>query len=377
MGRKTVVEKAPTKARTRRVTTEVIDPPNDPILEDAALSPELESALSQLIQTGGHVVILRKATEGGKFAWLKRVPAGEFSLDSLAELYGGGEYCIKFYDEEGQPVNSALHLIDPSVKGRLTATAPMSESSDLGGVLAIFQAQITASNLRHEQLMERILSSQPSEEKIIEKLKSLKDVIGGNNTMSPDMMFQMFKAGLDISREATDTGKSGGSIAEIGERVLSQVAENVVARFMQPTSTTTPPAKVLPAPAPANPLNPTPNGASQPPKGADDMWMIREYVKGFIPQMIHQAKRQSDPELYAALMIDNCPVAVYPKAKEYLSRPTLVDELTAINAEVGTVKAWFSDLQRNLVALLDERLTSVDEPPVALDASRPVPTTES
>ena len=100
------------------------------------------------------------------------------------------------------------------------------------------------------------------------------------------------------------------------------------------------------------------------------MWMVRKYVAGHIPSLVHQAKRSSNAELYAEVMIDNCPPKFYEQALEYLKLPTLLDELVKLNAEVATVRPWFEELQLHLVAQLEEVLSPV---PGASDAAqRPV-----
>lgn len=368
------VEKAPRKIRTTTRTEEIDDAAADEAADgsDSLLTPQMHAALAQITEDGGSVVIKKRVGDTARFAWLKRQKPDEFSIDAIGELHGGGEYLILFYDDENTLLQKSIHLVDASVKGRVQDSPLASAPSDLTGFLAVMQAQITAANERHEKLMERLMASQPSEEKVIEKLKAMRDVFGGGNQgVTPDTVLQLVMKGMEIAADARENTPDGSpGLVGMMEKALVPVLGPMLQRMIAsgapaaPVPALTGPAAPSPAAVSAAPASPS-NGHEE----ADPMQIVKMAIKSALPMLVFQASQQKDPALYAEFLLDNLNPKFYGLAAAFLAKPDLIAELCALaptlTAEIEKHRPWFNSLQQELIAQLHEHLN-----PPALDAPR-------
>jgi len=382
---KEVVEKPQPIAR-RRTTEEYIPPPEEPISssEFQELPQEMQLALSQVEEKGGSIVIFKRNDETGKYGWLKRLSPSDFKVDEIADNWGGGEYAIKFYDDEGGLIQVAHHSVDASIVGRQRTGAPP-PGTDASGLLAVMQAQNDAANSRFEALLKVLLESKPSEQQIIDRLKVLKDFVSTQDakpSIDPSMMFQMFKAGLDLARESKEVETKGGGLMDVGERVIAQMAEKLINQFMASKAQ---PGSILPqkpglavaqVPASSQQLEQAPPSENPPANGEAKAASPGDYFVNMIPYLIVKAGEGSDPSLYAEWIVDNLPGSMYQQTFDFLNRPALFDDVTLLHPAVGKHRAWFDSLLRELINLLSEQLAPSKEPEVVAEASN-APGTDS
>lgn len=90
--------------------------------------------------------------------------------------------------------------------------------------------------------------------------------------------------------------------------------------------------------------------------------MLRQiqWLTAQVRSLVYQASRDSDPELYAAVLIDNLPDFISEdEIRSRFSDPNAIAMLEQFNPAVGNFAPWFEKFR---VAVL-EMLTDDDEPP--------------
>lgn len=357
---KTVIEDdaAPT---TRPEQTEA------PGLDDTP--PDMLDVLNELQADGGSLVLYRRRPDSTKWDRIKKFLPAEFSIDAIPDLYGGGDYLVKVFEADGLYHGQSYTLsFDPRLKGRLDKeldAAKLPAGGGLDAMLVVMQEQIRAGNERFEALLKTLFTNQPTEEKLIEKLKLYKDVLGGSpaTAMTPDTVLQLVMKGMDIAAQAHESGDTGSAgMMGMLEKAIAPIVAQVAQRFLKPATTTETAIVDAPRELPAPPPTPTPtaNGAPKPP--TDTMTLFHQTLAAQLPMLVYQAKRGSDPSLYADLLVDNLAPALYDKAVEFLNRPALMDDLVLLNKEVDAVRPWFTSLQAELLGALKERMEPVVEP---------------
>lgn len=369
--------------RKKIVRPENVQATDAPTRDDAALDvglddtpPELVDILQQLEADGGLLILFRRRPDHNKWDRIRSFKPSEFSIDGIPDQYGGGDYLVKVYGSDGLYTGKTYSLsFDPRIKGKLdkeTDQAKIGPGNSLDAMLLIFQEQTKQANERFERTLEMLVKNQPTEAQIIEKLKALKDVVGGPPALPVEAMMTMFQSGISLAREfsdKTDGDSKSTSFMTLAEKVMTQLAEKML--FRAPGAM--PPAPALPAPgtvaAPTTTApGPTPAPNGKPPVETPEM-QIKAQLGAALPMLMFQAKKQSDPELYAEVMLDNCPPAFYEAARTYLKGGTALEDLTALNADVAGYKAWFTALEAALLTQLDTLLT----PEPAVDAPRTIP----
>jgi hypothetical protein len=156
---------------------------------------------------------------------------------------------------------------------------------------------------------------------------------------------------MDILKEAIKVaGPTAGN-------VISLIAQRAQAAAAQRTSGNGQPAlshqqSALPAPAADTSLPVVPEGA--------DMNLLKAaqlvpWLKGEMQKFIPAAQKRRDPELYAALLLDELPDSEEPETlTQFIERPDWFDWLQKIEPNVTNYPQWFAQLRAHLLEYLKE-----------------------
>ena len=86
-------------------------------------------------------------------------------------------------------------------------------------------------------------------------------------------------------------------------------------------------------------------------------------LPGFVSYLLDKAARDSDPALYAELIIDNVDIDV---VRSQLTRTDIVDQLVMMNPGVGAYRVWFEALRTEVVGILTELDSEHIDPPAGV-----------
>ena len=97
------------------------------------LTPDVERVLAELGENASMVTVYRMDDhKPGKWDFVARVPAPEFTVEYIKEQFGGGEYRAIIVDATQGPLNPAYFSIDRRFTGKLfpNSSTPVSVSGD-------------------------------------------------------------------------------------------------------------------------------------------------------------------------------------------------------------------------------------------------------
>ena len=93
---------------------------------------------------------------------------------------------------------------------------------------------------------------------------------------------------------------------------------------------------------------------------------MMQWLKKQLAVLVYQAKRDSNPQLYAAVLLDNLPDGLSEDLiREHFGDPTAVQKLAFVNPEVSSYTEWFEEFR---VAVI-EQLDAEDEPDVGSEGA--------
>lgn len=292
---------------TRRPRLTGAVPPNDGNETHAApaqgidrddLSDDVQSVLAQLGEAASMCVVYRMdVAKVGKWDYVARIPAGEFSHEYLKEQFGGGEYKIVIIDAQQGPLNAVFTSIDSRFVGKMFATvaaAPVVAGGDP------FKDQLL------QLLLVRVLtpppapaqSSHDSLEMALRIAAVFKDGNGGGNAM------EQLKTTIETATMLADRmgpqpeGLAGvaASFVPILDKLTSHAAPVAPVRRALPASTPVTPLPV-PHPAPNPPLAPSFVAGTITPA-----WLSP--FKSVVPVLVSLADGGANATMYADVALD-------------------------------------------------------------------------
>ena len=102
-----------------------------------------------------------------------------------------------------------------------------------------------------------------------------------------------------------------------------------------------------------------------------------QWLRAQLQALVYQARRGRDPELYAAVLIDNLPEYVTEEElHERVKAPDAVDQLALLNPDVTTLRPWFDEFREACLAILEddgEEDEPDDGPPDAVTGGEEMP----
>lgn len=333
-------------AKRRVITTEEEEGDLAQTSEAVAIEGEdLGRVLSELGGSSNAVVKVERIRDGKRAEFVDEFPAASFSLKELQQAYGGGEYMLHGLDAKRQFKFRRQVAIATPLQGAAAAVPAVNALDKLADVMRQgFEQQ--------QALLREVLTARPgvpatdpvaARREILQDLALMKEIMGGGQqqTMGPDKLLEVMKLGMDVAKDAAGGGEGW-------EAIVSKAIDTMgpsIAEAMASRQTSVPPAAIgQPAGAPPRlPAQPAP--ASQQPKRGGSM---KEYV-GFL---VERAAEESDPGLYADLILDAVPEAMLKSIKVMLDSGDPVARLALIDPRVHQHAQWFRELGAVLVEAL-------------------------
>jgi len=338
----TEVEKEPEaeQPETSQTPQEVID-------------TDLETLMAEIGPQTKKVSLYRQDDKSAtKWHYLTKQDVSEFTMETVKQEFGGGNYKARFIDERGVYITQFLFSIDPRFRPQLvlpSASAllptPYSPSTEgMGEIREILKlnTQILA------KLMER-KESDPLDQmgKLVGVIAPLiqRESAPTSTGMGFDKAFEIFKQGMDMGQMIN--GDSYLPVVEkMGMPILNMLGELVKnGKTVQGKI-----AQSVPSTVPVSQSNPTPK-----PQLTQQPTTLEGYLQYYIPQLIQLAKADKDPSLYADFVLDQIPENFLDQLYQLLQQPNLIEQLVAVQPEIKNYEQWFKDfIQHGVEALTPE-----------------------
>jgi hypothetical protein len=286
-----------------------------------------------------------------------------FSLDTLQEQWGGGNFTIRVRGTGGNYVGSktitlagkAKHKAE-SVVNAQAAPVASGDGGQLAGVLSAIQKNNEAQMTMVMSLLTAVLSKPapvaPPAPDPLAMIAALKGIMKPEN--SEGGAVKLLLQGIELGK---GLGEAGGEtnmmdLVAKGFDTIKEAASLAPAPVPAPVRA---PVQRLAAPVPNHPapgMVPATEPAGEPPM-TDQMKQI-QWLRQQAGMLVKLAEKKKDPELYAEVFLDNLPPFV-PAQLVYdtMSKPGAVAQLAMLNAAVGTHAEWFESFRAAVIDLLE------------------------
>lgn len=286
-----------------------------------------------------YIAVHRQPHGGNKpMEFVCRVDADEYDIGQLQahvqSNYGGGVYRFMGYANGQLRVNKKVSIASPA------ASRPVVQSD----------SALQAILMQMEKMQQQILSlvQQPRQsvadlrKEVIEDMKSMRDLFGGSPAQSTGIdgiltvVNGLKTLGVNVGLPDPDGNDSFSSLLEKFVPLATALVQQQPQRAPQARQVRRQQNPQLPN----REKIPAPQAQPQ----ENEMLMM---LKMGVAQLLIGAKRGTDPYDYAAMVIDNVDADTL---KSVFTDPTSIDQLIAINHEVGNHRQWFVDLGEHIKA---------------------------
>jgi hypothetical protein len=360
----------------KKITTTTVEEPADEPKEEAAdsdlvtgtdLNEERAAVLvlmSELAGVSNARVVVYRATRNKPLAYCFECSPDTFSLDDLRDKYNGGDFRV-YVSRDGKPLRNLKVSVEPGKKIEPEAPA----LSDVAIAMRDGFAQ------QAEVLRESLESRNSGGISLRDVLMQLPAIIAAWKSLQPappppmEDKIDVLLKGMEMAREFG--GGGGGDSDSLMGILRDLIRSPMVAQAVQSTLAQQAQKHIPVAPQAAQPqiLSPEliargntplppvqwphrPEDRAMPPASpapvqpSEGNGMIHPMLKHYLGVLVQKAADNSDPALYADVILDNAP----PDQIQTLlmQRPTPVEYLIGIEPRIAQHREWFSSLMGTL-----------------------------
>jgi hypothetical protein len=312
-------------------------------LPQEVIDTDLETLMAEIGPQTKKVSLYRQDDKSAtKWHYLTKQDVSEFTMETVKQEFGGGNYKARFIDERGVYITQFLFSIDPRFKPQLISSTSFSvppgvsitgDPSGLGEIRETLK-QIT------------LILAQLSQKKEVDPLSGMEKLVAiitpliqrepshtPEASAGVEKYIDMFTKGMEMG-QAMNGDSYLPVVEKMGMPLLNMLGElvkngkGVQAKVAQAVPTNVQVPKEKPQTVPATPG--TPN-------------TLERYLQFYIPQLIALAKQDKDPALYADLMLDQIPEQFLSTLHQLLLQPTLIEQLVGVHPEIKNYEQWFKD----------------------------------
>lgn len=301
-------------------------------------------------------VILRRRDEKGRMAALGTFPAADFSIDQVIQDFGGGRYDATFW-KGSENLGSVTITVDEAIPRRIPKaleekkeetppTPPLPGYGMNPELVALREVLSRQSDLVNQLIVQMATREQP-ERTSMEDLIRVVTLMKGEG--GADKVLDFVKQGIEIGKAAQSSGGESGywpvveKFADPVAKVLNQALDRDRAAA----------APRLPAPAAAPALS----GGSPVPAGAPS-WLA--HLQPHLPAILSWARAGKDPNLYAAVIVDNLPPGAQMEVAEAAKDPQFVEKTLGALPMFKPFSVWARQVLEAMKLQLTEDETQPD-----------------
>ena len=305
---------------------------------NAELPDDVQDMLAELGEAAPSVQVKRRNPRNRKWEFLDNVPADDFSLGFMRDLYGGGDYQVRAKDASGQYIGGATRTF--SIAGQ--PKDPTDEEEQAGqldtltelmrGIRDDLRSRQAAGGTDPLELGVKLStiiqeSIKPFQERILE-------LTTREQGAQVDPLDLIDRAMELADRFRGDSGDSGSVVKDLGRELLTVFRQNR-------------------AGAPAGGPRPTPGGptvnASTDP--SEPTWV--PFLRQSMPQLLHLARLRRNPETYAEVLLDQVGAGGQTFIAHVMETdPAFLDKFYLRFPEAGEHRYWFDQLFADLQDML-------------------------
>ncbi len=349
-----------TRKNTARAPAETPAPAGVVVSEEDYIDP-VQDLLDRLQGGSGYVKIEKARPNGGRPEYVTEVAPEQFSEADLQARFGGGDYVVTVLDSTRRYRGQARIAIAglPGAPAHQPAAAPSAPSG--------FEALLAELIKSNQQIAAALITSRSAADggdrsRLLADFKLIRDILGPQGQSgAAEGFIAALRQGIELARDsAAAGGGDGGGMTAVLFKALDTLGPSLaelVTALKRPSQA---PAAALPAPAmpgergdPALAERPGPRTASdvtaaQTIAGAatvreGEMGIEQAMLREWLPKLIDRAVAQSDPLIYADLILDQVPPFMLKRMLPD-NDAELLERLAAVDARVNSHAQWFREL---------------------------------
>jgi len=314
----------------------------------------MQQAVMGMASTERYVRLYRINDQGGRPKLIESLIPQDFNETYVQSRFGGGRYQAKWIDKSGR-----LYKYPFEIEGKPKFPDDEEVNEDDGYQLVQPGMQVTQ-------------PSQPAG-------PSFMEIIGLMNEARKDARAEnaeMLRLMMEGMRPAVVTPQPSGIEQTLGfvKELLPIIGQggggepmpwyaNVLLQLKDPltklldTANTVVANSGKPQPAPMRPAQPLlkPNPVVQP-EPKEDQDVILSQFKSYLPVLLRGASKNTDPNVYIEMILDQVPTMAYDSLRTWLLEPGCLDKLVAVEPGIQFQVEWWQSLQSGLIEALNEEL---------------------
>lgn len=365
---------------------EVEDVGGDPQKADPL--DELNSLMAELAGSVSSNVTVYRTGRGVQRAYVFKCDAASFSLDVLRDKYNGGEFQL-FITRDGVLWKNRTVTIEPPQAVRDPAPPPTAPAMD---AVTLLREDLRKQNEMIAGVLRTLAAPAPPPRSIFEGVNMMELVQSAGvllNMLRPppapqqtppvETYINALMKGVELAKEVkseggeSDTGLMGVVKEMLRSPLLATAMQAAASQATAPQPQPRPQLPVRPRP-PAPPVAAaappvTPPAAPPAESFAGETSDMMPMLKMYLGLLVGKAAAQSDPGIYADLVLDNLSDEQLNQLLD--AQPSPVDWLATIDPAVLTHREWFE----SLIAQVEGALTVDDEQEGVAPLAPPLPTT--
>jgi hypothetical protein len=298
----------------------------------------------------------------------------ELSLETIKKRCGPGTYRVTGFNAKGQYIKrQTVTIAKEADSGPGTSLVPVANQG-VSDWMAFFERQKMQQKEEVKFWLGLLLPVLPMilnlfqrrESGIGEMVTALKGLKGMTDGDNPLDQLSKTKQLIELVKSMTPEGKDTGStwpdiirdLAGGVTQALPNIASVLATRRAQPAQ----PAGVMAGIPPENIVTPQAPQTATPQNEGDPMLALMGWLNAQLPGLIVRAQRNSDPDAYAYVMLDNLPAGADPvQLYQFIQRPDWWDFLKSVNPGVAPHEAWFTEFRRSIMRHIEDASPSLKE----------------
>ena len=291
---------------------------------------------------------MHKAGLGGRPKFIAEIPPEQFRESFIQEMYGGGNYFGRWTKKDGTTIRYPFDIEGPEkILGTSQEYTQGNKEEEEERIINIPpQPQPVGLNP-----MDVFRMMQDARKEAREEMRIMLEMMRPAQ-QSPDMTKQVFDI-VEKLAPMMGGGDGGGSpwmmaLSQFKEPIIKLV-DSISQAATRPTAS---PIPLVGRPTVAAPVTPA--------QTEEDM--IKFMMKQYLPVFVNAATKNGDPNLYAEMVLDQIPESAYPKLKEWLEKPTCLEEIAILEPGVRYQQEWWNSLRASILMAMLEHAASLQSP---------------
>lgn len=331
---------------------------------------ELDEVFSGLPETEACIELFRINSQGGRPLFLEAVQPAVFSLTYVLNRFGGGRYMAYAKYKTGERVKHPFEIEgDPLPVRRLGpggGVEPISTPQPAQMPKQWLQESPSSQEIEpmpsdtasmFSVLVALIKDMKTSKADMYKEMLMLKELFGSNQPAGPqatiDQVTQMLMKGIELAGKAGTGGETNIWI-ELARELKEPLGKGLDALQMALAGRQQTPQPVAVPPPIGHVTTPTQEQPAN--EGASMNMAVLTQLRAVLPLLINGAAKNSDPQMYVDLILDQIPESLYPSLRDWLIRPDCLDMLAKLEPGIRYQQEWWTSLRSVFIEALTEEV---------------------